>query len=93
MRQSIGAAAEFYRQLMRRLSGAEVLGDDQLAQAVAAARHWWVGDGETAAACLERCWDAEAHVHRNANQATLLDGWLDDLAQMTQTGRQLARSW
>jgi hypothetical protein len=35
---------------------------------------------EAAAACLERCLDARAHVDANANQATVLECWLDDLA-------------
>ena len=44
-----------------------------------AARHF-PGDAIAAAACLERCLDALAQIDRNANQATLIEAWLDDLA-------------
>jgi len=86
MSQLIGFAAEFYRQLMRSLSGLDIQGDDTLHKAVAAYRNSWWGDAETAAACLECCLDAEAHVFANANQATLLEWWLDRLATIARTG-------
>ena len=35
---------------------------------------------ETALAALDRCLEAEIELDRNANQATLLECWLDDLA-------------
>ena len=37
-------------------------------------------DPETALAVLDRCLEAETQLDRNANQATLLECWLDDLA-------------
>jgi DNA polymerase III subunit delta' len=89
MIQLIGLAIEFYRQLLRSLSGASVTGDDILRDAVAAAHRAWRGDAETAASCLDRCVDTIAHVQANANQATLLDCWLDELATMTRSGRPL----
>jgi hypothetical protein len=35
---------------------------------------------ESAADCLDACLDAAAHIDANANQATLVDWWLDELA-------------
>jgi DNA polymerase III subunit delta' len=87
MTQLIGLGAEFYRQLLRSLSGASLTGDETLRQAVAAARREWRGDAEMAADCLDRCLEALAHVQANANQATLLECWLDELAATTHSGR------
>jgi DNA polymerase-3 subunit delta' len=38
------------------------------------------GDAMVAAACLQRCLDALEQIDRNANQSTLIEAWLDDLA-------------
>ncbi len=92
MVQLMEFAIEFYRQLLRSLSGASVTGDDILRRAVATAHHSWRGGTETVAYCLDRCVDALGHVQANANQATLLDCWLDDLAAMTQSGRPVGVS-
>jgi hypothetical protein len=37
---------------------------------------------EAAALRLDRCLDAAAQIDRNANQATLIECWLDDLANV-----------
>ncbi len=37
-------------------------------------------DAEKTAARLERCLDADQQIDRNANQSTLIETWLDDLA-------------
>lgn len=89
MKHVIGFAAQFYQQLMRSLSGGTVHGDAALERVVSAARSSWLGNAETAAACLERCIDAEGHVLANANQSTLLECWLDELATVTHTGYPL----
>ena len=86
MQQIIGIAADFYRQLMRSLAGVPIEGDQSLVRAVRAAYAAWPGDEEAAALCLDRCLDAQGQVQANANQATLIDGWLDDLASITRTG-------
>ncbi|NLF70807.1 MAG: DNA polymerase III subunit [Candidatus Anammoximicrobium sp.] len=90
MIQLFGLAAEFYRQLMRALAGLPIEGDDVLVRAVRAGHAVWPGDEEAAAACLERCLEAQSQVLANANQATLIDCWVDDLATITRTGRPLA---
>lgn len=85
--QLAGMAADFYRQLMRCLAGLPIEGDQALVRAVQAAYTDWPGDQEAAAACLERCLEAQWQIQANANQATLIDAWLDDLAAITRTGR------
>jgi len=86
MRLVISFAIEFYRQMIRSLTGAAVEGDNVLNRTVSAGHDAWQHDAETAAACLDRCLAATAHVDSNANQATLLACWLDDLASISRTG-------
>jgi DNA polymerase III subunit delta' len=93
MVQLMGFAGEFYRQVMRCFSGMSIEGDAILQQAVTAAHDAWPGGAETAAACLERCLDAQTQVQANANQATLLECWLDELAAITRTASPLCPSW
>jgi len=40
------------------------------------------GDAQRAAECVDRCLAAEGHVRANANQATLIECWIDDLAML-----------
>jgi DNA polymerase-3 subunit delta' len=87
MNQLIEFAAEFYRQLMRTMSGLPIEGDTPLERAVNTAIANWSGDAEAAAACLQRCLDAQSHIRANVNQANLLDWWLDELATITRTGK------
>jgi DNA polymerase-3 subunit delta' len=44
-------------------------------------------DSETIADCLDRCLEALGQVEANANQATLLECWVDDLFEMLRVGR------
>lgn len=87
MRQVFNFAAEFYRQLMRTLGGAMVEGDEMLKQAVTRAAATWSCDEQAAAECLSRCLEAHLQIDANANQATLLECWLDDLAEISRLGR------
>jgi DNA polymerase-3 subunit delta' len=87
MRQAIGFAASYFRQLLRAQSGSAVVADDELARAVERAAESTAGESETTLACLERTLAALSHIERNAHQATLIECWLDDLAQMLQTGQ------
>ena len=83
-RDVLALAVDFYRQLMRSLVEVPQNGDPQLNRAVSAARNGWRGDAGTATQCVLRCVEAIGHVDRNAHPATLLDGWLDDLASICQ---------
>lgn len=82
-RQVFVFAAEFYRHLARRLERAAPPDDDELAAVLNQAEAVWPGDAEMAADCTQRCLDAIDQLDRNANQATLIECWLDDLARMT----------
>jgi DNA polymerase-3 subunit delta' len=86
-RQLIGFAIGFYRRLLYRqiaaentqlLAGDQLAGDDELDRHVfkALKAH---SDPEATAARIERSLEALGHIDRNANQATLLEAWLDDL--------------
>ncbi|MBX3415066.1 MAG: DNA polymerase III subunit delta' [Pirellulales bacterium] len=81
-RQALAQAAEFYRQLMRGLVGAPLAEDREVRGIVDRALTQWSGDETTAAQCLDRCLKAMEQVDRNANQATVLEAWLDDLARL-----------
>lgn len=81
-RQALAQAAEFYRQLIRGMVGAPLVDDREVRGMVERAISSWPGDETTAAECLDRCLTAIEQVDRNANQATVLEAWLDDLAQI-----------
>ena len=54
--------------------------DPELRGPLEVAMQHFRGDAIVAAACLERCLEALGQIDRNANQATLIEAWLDDLA-------------
>lgn len=81
-RQLVSFAADFYRQLVRRLNGTTQPADRELAGHVERAAAAWPAGDETAAACAERCLDALGNIDRNANQAIWIECWLDDLARL-----------
>ena len=82
-RQVVAFVLEFYRALMRRLSGSPVDGDAELSAATAAAANAWPGTSDRVVECMDRCLETLTHIDRNANQATLIDCWVDDLAKIT----------
>ena len=82
----IGFALGFYRQLLYRQvaesaerSGDPITADDEAERYVSTALKNGQTDPEVTAARIERCLEALSHIDRNANQATLLEAWLDDL--------------
>lgn len=92
MRDVLNIAADFYRQCILTLSGTAFAGqeaDEKLVRAVGAAQRWWTGDAETAAACLEICLDAQAHVDANAGLANLAEWWLDSLGETARGTRRM----
>jgi len=82
LRQVVGLAADFYRRLLHAQSGAAPPGDDELSRYVQQAMKCRPADAESPAACLDRCLEAAEQIDRNANQTTLIETWLDDLAEM-----------
>lgn len=80
LRWLMGLAAEFYRELARGLSGSEPGGDAMLQQAarLAIAKPGWDLDSVLRAA--DFALDAPGYVDRNANQALVIDAWLEQLS-------------
>jgi DNA polymerase-3 subunit delta' len=87
MKQVIRFAVEFYRHLLHSLSGADQTVDATLQRAVDKAVLGWTDEQSAAATCLDRCLEASEQVDRNANPATLLGCWIDDLAKAAAMGR------
>lgn len=79
-RQVVAFAAEFYRQLLHAQSGVSLSDDRELQACVRRAIDSGLVNSEASAVQLDRCLDAAAQIDRNANQATLIESWLDDLA-------------
>ena len=73
-------AMEFYEQVLRTLSGVPTPADPALSAAANRAAAAGIWDESAIARRLDRCIDAELQLAANANQATLLDCWLDDLS-------------
>ena len=86
-RQVVAFAADFYRRLVHVRSDLPLPSDPELRGVLEAARQHFPGDAIVAAACLERCLEALGQIDRNANQATLIEAWLDDLAAETTAGK------
>jgi DNA polymerase-3 subunit delta' len=82
-RQIIAFVVEFYRQLLRAMSGATPTADTELQSLVDRALQAWPADEDRVAVCLNRCLEALGHIDRNANQNTMLECWLDDLAAIS----------
>jgi DNA polymerase-3 subunit delta' len=88
LRQVVGFAAEFYRRLLYAQTGAEPLGNnDEVSRLVQQVLERRPGNGPpTTAARLDRCLEAAEQIDRNANQTTLIETWLDDLAALERLG-------
>ncbi len=79
LRLVIGFAANFFRQLVRQLSGLPINSDAQMTAAVDRATKHDDWNVESAADAAQRSLEALAQIDRNANQSTLIEAWLDDL--------------
>jgi DNA polymerase-3 subunit delta' len=77
LRQVISQVLEFYRQWMRIQCDAPAECDELLERCITAARSRTSLDVD---ASVDRCLEALAQVDANANQATLIECWLDDLS-------------
>jgi DNA polymerase-3 subunit delta' len=80
LRQVVAFAAEFYRQLLHAQCGTVLSDDQELQTHVAQALNRGPSKSEATAVRLDRCLDAAAQIDRNANQSTLIECWLDELA-------------
>ena len=86
LRLVIGFAAEFYRHLLYALEGLKRCEDAELRELLGRALERWPRR-QAATACLDRCLEAADQVDRQANQATLVECWLDDLSRTIAAGR------
>jgi DNA polymerase-3 subunit delta' len=80
LHQVIGLAVDFHRRLLRAANGAAETDDAEADRFIGEALKRQSLDVEKTIARLERCLDADQQVDRNANQSTLIETWLDDLA-------------
>jgi DNA polymerase-3 subunit delta' len=98
MKDVLGMAEAFYRQLLRTITRVSLPSDAELAasgmaddaataEAVSRTLHWWPGGEEGATACLDVCLEAANQVDANANLTTLIECWLDELSNTARTGR------
>ena len=71
----------FHLMLMQR-TGVECSADQIAQLAVTTMLQNWKGDEETIIACIDRTLDAVTQLNANANIKTLVDAWIDDLAQI-----------
>jgi DNA polymerase-3 subunit delta' len=85
LRLAVSLAEEFYRAVLRAREAGRSPFEGELAKAATAALRWMPADAP--AACLDVCLDAYAHIDANANQATLIEWWLDELAGTARLGR------
>ncbi|MFT5523628.1 MAG: DNA polymerase-3 subunit delta' [Pirellulaceae bacterium] len=79
LRSVVGLATDFYRQLMRRMSGLAVTGDALTNKSVERAANGWQGDAERAGDCVERCMQTIGMIQANANVSLVIECWFDDL--------------
>lgn len=80
LRQIVRFATDFYRQLLLAQSGADSGAEETLQQLAHQALAAEASKGQQALFRLERCLEAAEQIERNANQTTLIECWLDDLA-------------
>ncbi|MFM2095944.1 MAG: polymerase subunit tau [Planctomycetota bacterium] len=87
LRLAIGFALQFYRELLRALSGAEVRGDEvrgdeALVSAVAKVQQVGFSDVEHVARCIDCCLELLADIDANAHITAVSDVWLDEVTQL-----------
>ena len=80
LRQVVGLATTFYRVSLLTLSGRPAVGDPELVDRVNRMLRSAPPHPDAMGACLEHCLDAAEQIDRNANQTTLIECWLDQLA-------------
>jgi DNA polymerase-3 subunit delta' len=73
-------AAGYFEAVLHAMHGGRPAADPQLAELAATSAGKPVLDAESVVQDLARCLEMEAQVEANANQAALIECWLDDLA-------------
>lgn len=83
LKEAVGIAEQFYDQCIAAPATDLSANDTDMANALQRAKRVNSISTETAARCLELCLAAIQHVDANANQANIIEWWLDELAQTT----------
>ena len=78
LRHVMRFASDFFHELMTRRAGGPPSPDELLRHSVEQMLTKWRGEEEQAAACVERCIEAELQLDAMANVSTLVDCWVDD---------------
>lgn len=81
LRQIIAAVADFYRHILRLLGQQDPLGDEELRSQAYEAVQTGRFDWKTIALCMDACLQADQAAAANAHLPTLIDAWLDQLAE------------
>jgi len=81
IRQAVTFAIDFYQHVLHSVSDSPAPGDYLSGQFAEQVCSDWL-DVEQVAKCLDRCVKAIEDLDRNANQTTLIECWLDDLARL-----------
>ncbi len=89
--QVLDTAVDFYRHLLRVLSGGVPPEDPELFQYVSEAAASIPGGAEAAAACIDHCLEAGEYIDRNVQVTNLVEFWADRLAEIYRTGRAPVR--
>jgi DNA polymerase-3 subunit delta' len=89
-RKVVRFVLQYYRQLVRGLSGLSPGGDSELARAIESACRVCPFGVETAVTCAERCLDALDDIDRFAHQAAWLECWLYDLGRISQRDQHIS---
>jgi DNA polymerase-3 subunit delta' len=80
LKEASSVAEQFFRLVISANAGAAINTDDDLTAAIQQALRWFPADPEYGARCLELCLAAAQHVEANANQANVIEWWLDELS-------------
>ena len=80
LRQVVTFASDFYRNLIRSMTGCEPGDDSGLPDSVRSTAANKETGVESAVNCLDRCIDALWQIDANAHVPTLVDCWLSDLS-------------
>lgn len=88
LRLALDATIDFYRALLHRLLEMDEADDVALKTAISDCS-WWTGGIEAIASLLERSLEALRHVDANANLASLIEGWGNEMTNTARTGQPM----
>ena len=83
LRQVIEMTIGFYSQLLRGVAGLEIGGDSLLCEHASRLTMSWPSEATRVADCIDRCLAGLGYINANANIATAIDAWVDELHQAT----------